>query len=452
MAASEPMQDIAMQGIAMQSINPQQLEHALQDIAIGFQNIMNSADTPDGRTQADKEKLVALTTLSNNFNLGCGMLASVRSDERQRIQPIDKVNEIASNTGSTIFRWYDEKVAMTGYLLLAINNDCKKQTRGGKKKRSYRQKGGAMPDRYDVFTIILLGSSAALAVGKLATNQNNFSLLAQASNYVVDSAIGFAIKMGTFKEQCDSASATAFNMLERYTIGNFVPIETCLQKIQYNEAQITLIKAALSGLAMTLGSVTSYISAEYVKNGAKAVYNAVKKQISVPVVDMIMRRVSQSGEALCSLAARGKNAAMAAYNRRASLRSAVSTNQTLQLSQLEDVQQAAEAEAQSQQQAILDVNEQIKQLVSSGGAISPEDFNRIIEQLRNPEQPTAPPAEPSDEMEVEGGRRSKCTTRKPKMGKKSKTMKRKSKRNCKSKAHKVKKSRNMRRRTRRAKK
>lgn len=440
----------------MQSINPQQLEYALVQIAIGFQDIMNSPDTPDGRTQADLKKRVALTTLSNNFNLGCGMLASVHSDDRRTIHPNDKVNEIANNTGSTINRWYDEKVAMTGYSLLTINNNCKKHIRGGKKKRSYRQKGGAMPDRYDVFTMILLGSSAALAVGRLATNQNNFSILAQASNYVVDSVIGFAIKMGTFKEQCDSASATSWNLFQRYTIGNLIPVETCLQKIQYNEAQITLIKAALSGLAITLGGVTSYVSAEHAGNSVKAIYSAVKQNISIPVVDMIMRRVSQSGEELCSLGARGRDAAMSAFSRRASLRSAASTTQTLQLSQLEEVQQAAEAQAQSQQEAILNVNEQIKQLVSSGGALSPEDFNRIIEQLRNPEQraasPTALPAEGPDAMEVEGGRRRKRATRKSKMGKKSKTMKRKSKGKFKSKARKGKKSRNMRRRTHRAKK
>ena len=205
-------------------------------------------------------------------------------------------------------------------------------------------------------------------------------------------------------------------------------VETCLQKIQYNEAQITLIKAALSGLAITLGGFTSYISANTAKTSVKAIYNSVKQNISIPVVNMIMRRISEFGATICNLATRRSDA-------------------TLNPAEVQEAVEAeAQTQAQAQQNAILDVNEQIKQIINSGGALSPQNFNRIIEELRA-EQPDA-----MDTTTTGGRRRRKRATRKPKMGKKSKTMKRKSKGKSKSKARKGKKSRNMRHRTHRAKK
>lgn len=410
-----------------QSINSQRLQYELEQIAKGFEDIMNNSDTTDGRSRASLQKKTALMTLSYNFNLGCGMLASVLSDD-----PRDLANKIASKTGSTINRWYDEMnemdemAAMIGYAMYDIINGCQQHTRGGGKRR-YRQKGGAMLDRYDVFTMILLGGSAPLAISGLTAAGLNTSLVVRASNYVIDSVIDLAVKMGTFKAQCDSVSATSWNLLQRYTIGNFVPVETCMQKIQYNEAQITFIKSALSGLAVSLGSVTSYISAEHVGNNAKAVYRAVRENISKPVVDMIVERVSESGAAICNLATRRRDAA--------------SSNPV-------EVQQAAEAQAQSEVQAIDDLNEQIRNVVSSGGPLSSQDAKRIIAQLKKYAKPAA--EERAMDLTEGGRRRRKRATRKSKMGKKSKTMKRGRKGKSKRKAHKSKKSRKTRSGTSRA--
>lgn len=424
------------QPASIQSISPQQLERNLAEIARGFEKIMGNSDTPDGRGSAGKQKKIALMTLSYNFNLGCGMLASIYSADSRNI-----AHRIALDNRSTISRWYnemdemdemdemnkmDKMAADIGEMVYnrAIKG-CQQDTRSGGKRR-YRQKGGAIPDRYDIFTMILLGGSASIAITGVTASGLNAELVVRASEYVIDSVIGLAIKMGTFKQQCDSASATSWNLVQRYTIGMVVPVETCLQKIQYNEAQITLIKAALSGLAITLGGFTSYISANTAKTSVKAIYNSVKQNISIPVVNMIMRRISEFGATICNLATRRSDA-------------------TLNPAEVQEAVEAeAQTQAQAQQNAILDVNEQIKQIINSGGALSPQNFNRIIEELR---------AEQPDARAVEGGRRRrKRATRKPKMGKKSKTMKRKSKGKSKSKARKGKKSRNMRHRTHRAKK
>ena len=445
---------------AEQGIDPTILQHQLGQIATGFQQIMNTPDTTDGRSHADQIKRAAVVSLANNFSLGCGMVALVHS-----AKPAVVAEHIAAETGSTINRWYDEKTAMTGYAMYNIIEGCAQQSRGGGKgkKRRYRQKGGAMPDRYDIFTMLLLGSAAAGTVAGVAAAGMNAAMVIDASNYVVDSVISLAVKMGTFKAQCDSASAVSWNLFKQYTVGQFVPVETCLQKIQYNEAQITFIKAALAGLAATLGSVTTYISAQAMGRGMKAVYAAVKEYISIPVVDFIVAKVTESGAAVCAMAARGRDAAVAAYQRRASLRSAASGSQSPPQSQPAEVEQAANAQAQAEGQAIGEVTEELKGLLESAGAragteLTEEQVNNILGQLKayvdgkgGPSLGVAP-NDGEEEMKADRGgrRRRKRHTRKPRKGKRSKTAKRGRKGKSKRKAPKGKKSRKTRRGTRRS--
>ena len=210
-------------------------------------------------------------------------------------------------------------------------------------------------------------------------------------------------------------------------------------------------RIALGGLAVSLGSVTSYITSQNASSGMKAAYNAVKVNISIPVVDQILRKMSQSSEAVCSLAARGMNAAMSAYQRRATLRSAADESQSPSPSQPAEVQQSAEAQAKSEEQAIVAIHKQIKKIVGSG-ALSPEHVDRIITELRNAVEsqggsvPSLAQSDGEEEMKAErGGRRRKRGTRKPRKGKMSKTAKGGRKGKSKRKASKGKMSRKTRR-------
>jgi hypothetical protein len=455
---------------AHSDLNPEQLHASLVEIATGFQQLMNTADTVDGRSAADQSKRATLTVLSNNFNLGCGMLALAESSRTgSLVNPEAVATGIADaveirnargdviGRGSTINRWYDPKVATTGFAMVNIIEGCKVHSGGRKRKgRRYRQKGGAMPDRYDIFTYILLGSAGAAAFSGLAAAGVNGSSIVAAADYVIDTVVGFAVKMGTFKAQCETLSDTSWNLFKQYTVGQFVPVETCLQKIQYNEAQLMFIKGSLGGLAVVLGGVTSVISAQSAAGGMKAVYNAVKTNISIPVLDAILRVMSQSASSVCSLAARGRDAMAAAAARRSSLRSAASAaapTSAPATARPAEVQQAAQAQAQAEGVAIKTVQEQVNALVKSGGALTPEVVEKIVAQLKasvaeqgGPILPLAP-EDGEEEMKAnEGGRRRRRrATRKPRKGKKSKTAKRGRKSKSVRKARKGKQSRKTRR-------
>ena len=425
MAAMAPQEDI----------NPEQLYARLRDIAIGFQALMNTSDTTDGRSAADQQKRAALTVLANNFNLGCGMFVLANSNSGGIFADAESIaNHISQETASTIFRWYDQKIATAGFAMVDMIEGCKAHTGGGKNNgHKYRQRGGVgMPDRYDIFTMILIGGSATASFTGLTAAGLNTQVVVGASNYVINTVISLAVKMGTFKAQCDSASETSWNLFKQYTVGQFVPVESCLQKIQYNEAQITYIKTALSSLAVSLGGVTSYVSANAFGNGMSAVYSAIKTNISIPVVDQILRIMSQSYQTVCRMTT-------ASLARRASLRSASSETPPHETAH-------TQAQVRAEVDAIKRVNKKIKQLVGTEEMLSPEAVEQIIEMLKA--LPLAEPDNQEANAMTGGRRRRKQGTRKPRKGKKSKTAKRGQKEKSKRKARKGKKSRKTRRGTR----
>ena len=66
--------------------------------------------------------------------------------------PAIVAQQIASNAGSTIDQWYDADIAMSGFAMVSVVEGCNVVSGGRKRKgRKYKQKGGGMPDRYDVF-------------------------------------------------------------------------------------------------------------------------------------------------------------------------------------------------------------------------------------------------------------------------------------------------------------
>ena len=163
-----------------------------------------------------------------------------------------------------------------------------------------------------------------------------------------------------------------------------------------------------------------------------AVYSAIKTNISIPVVDQILRIMSQSYQTVCRMTT-------ASLARRASLRSASSETPPHETAH-------TQAQVRAEVDAIKRVNKKIKQLIGTEEMLSPEAVEQIIEMLKA--LPLAEPDNQEANAMTGGRRRRKQGTRKPRKGKKSKTAKRGQKEKSKRKARKGKKSRKTRRGTR----
>jgi hypothetical protein len=416
-------------------IDQKQLQENLTLLAQGFQAEMDSSAVPGGRSQADKMKGQALASLSNNFNLGCGMLAAFSQDD-----PLLVANEISGQAGSTINKWYDPDIAMSGFGMVSVVEGCNIVSGGGKKKKGrYIQKGGNMPDRYDVFTIILIGATGAGAIYSFGGQA--LSMVMGAADFIIQHAVDYAVKLGLFKPQCDGPSGTAWNLFKQYTVGQLVPVETCADKIRYNDAQVLAIKGSLGVLAGLLAPLTAYFTKDFMASGAKGVYNAIKTRISVPVVDAIMSVINRGAEQVCSLASRSSQAIMYRGQVKQNAQATGQAPPAPSAEEREATEQAAMAAADEESRAIATVTDQLKtEMAKVGDNITPETAEQILALLKNG---------------ASGGarRRRKRATRKGKgrKGKKSKTAKRgrKSKSVRKVKGRKAKKGKKTRRGTRR---
>lgn len=433
-------------------INQEQLQQSLIPLAQGFQAEMDSSAVPGGRSQADKLKGQALASLSHNFNLGCGMLAAFSQSD-----PAIVAQEIARNAGSTIDQWYDADIAMSGFAMVSVVEGCNVVSGGRKRKgRKYKQKGGGMPDRYDVFTIILIGAAGAAAIYSFGGQA--LSMVMNASDFIVQHAVDYAVKLGLFKPQCDGPSGTAWNLFKQYTVGQLVPVETCADKIRYNDAQVMAIKASLGVLAGVLAPLTAYFTKDFMTAGAKGVYNAIKSNISVPVVNAIMYVINSSAGAVCNLASRSKQAIMYRGQVKQSAQATGQAPPAPSAEEREATEQAAMAAADEESRAIATVTDQLKaEMAKVGDNVTPEVAEQIIALLKSQSPPAPAGASAVEGKDNSGGRRRrKRATRKVKgrKGKKAKTAKRgrKSKSVRKAKGKNAKKGKKTRRGTRRGRK
>ena len=436
-------------------LNNATLEQALVNIARGFETIMRSPDVPDGRSQADKIKGQAIAGLVNNYNIGCGMMAAlVTAQTNNIVNPADVAVHYAS--GSTIASWYDAEIAQSGFGMVLASSGCKLSGGGKGKRRAYKQKGGAGPDRYDVFTMILIGAAGTSAV--VAYGGQALSAITGAANYIVQHTVDYAVTLGLFKPQCDGPSGTAWNLFKQYTVGQLVPVETCVDKIRYNDAQVMAIKTSLSVLAGVLAPLTAYFTKGLVVSSVKSVYNAIKVNISVPVVDAIVGIVNRGTGAVCSVAS--SIASRVTTRSRAQQSPApastpapasASTEGAKQAS--EAAQMAAEDERSAIDQVTRELQAKVQKAVADGGS-EEEVAARIMAILK--EKPAAAASASEGEGKSDAGgarRRRKRATRKAKgkKTKKSKTAKRGRKSKSAKKGRKGKKAKKA-KRTRRGRK
>lgn len=437
-------------------INPHELHASLLAVAQGFQQVLDSSAVPGGRSQADRTKAIALPSLASNFTVGCGMLAVL--DQSRDAAAVARA--IAAEANSTIGRWYDPKYAAAGTAMVSIVDGCgmfggKRRRRGKKAKRP--QHGGAMPDRYDVFTMIILGAVGASVYAGLSAYGMGMHSVVNGANYIVGKVVDYAMSLGLFKPQCDTITATGFNLLKQYTIGTVIPVETCLDKIRYNDAQMTAIKTSLSALAAVLGPITAYFTARSAGGALKDVYAMIKTRISIPCVDLISAGVSRASGAVCDLASRGKSATMGAIQR---ARRPLTADETPQ-----ETRQAAEVQATAEVDTVKQVADHIAEILKDK-QLNEATINEVSDYLRGlAAQHGAPTSETSEQEEArtdglsadsdaddamkdaegkEGGRRKKRITRRGKKGRKAKTVK-KSRKGRSRKAAKAKKTKKTRR-------
>ena len=417
-------------------LNTANLERALVTLARGFQYIMGSADVPDGRSKADKAKGQALAGLANNYNIGCGMMAAmVTAQTNNIVNPADVAMHYAN--GSTITTWYDAETAQSGFGMVLATSGCKMSGGGKGKRRAYKQKGGAGPDRYDVFTIILIGAAGTSAV--VAFGGQIITALTGAANFIVQHTVDYAVTLGLFKPQCDGPSGTAWNLFKQYTLGNLVPVESCIDKIRYNDQQVMAIKTSLGVLAGLLAPATAYFTKDFVTSGAKAVYNAIKVNISVPVVDAIVGLVNKGTGAVCSVASVASrmitrsraSQTPAPASKPASVPAPASASTESARQAGEAAQMAAEDERSAIETVTSQLQKEVAKAVAEGG--SEEDVAAKIVATLKKYKPSAPAPASASEGEGKsdaGGarRRRKRATRKGKAkgkkAKKSKTAKR----------------------------
>merc|ERR1711871_83535 len=413
--------------------NPDLLRSALVTIARRFEMRLGDADAPE-RKGGD------LTSLVTNFSLGVGVLAGMQPVQPP-VQEIEALMaSIAEEAGSTILRWVEEGPVKAGAFVtgMVIGNatQCglggklggsKKGSNKKRRNRKYKQKGGDGLDRYDVFTYILLASAAtglALTYGEAVLGG-----AAVACNMGVQNVINYSIQLGLFKTQCATPAGTAWSLFKQYTIGQAIPVETCIDKIVFNNNQVAKIKVSIMSLAGLLAPLTVYMSKDLLKSGFSAAFNQVKTRVSIPIVDMLNSMISYSKAAICSVAARGYQAVQQKYNTRFAARSAAAQAETEEAPQTQEQEQEAEQQQEAQVNAIDELKAQIQAAVDAGTPLE-----ALVDQIKaqvdqgTGAQGTGAQGTGAEQMAEEGGakRRRKRATRKlkGKRGKKSKTAKR----------------------------
>merc|ERR1711871_571435 len=399
--------------------NPDLLRSALVTIARGFEMRLGDADAPE-RKGGD------LTSLVTNFSLGVGVLAGMQPVQPP-VQEIEALMaSIAEEAGSTILRWVEEGPVKAGAFVTGmVIGNATQCGLGGKLGGSKKVviKGGDGLDRYDVFTYILLASAAtglALTYGEAVLGG-----AAVACNMVVQNVINYSIQLGLFKTQCATPADTAWNLFKQYTIGQAIPVETCIDKIVFNNNQVAKIKVSIISLAGLLAPLTVYMSKDLLSSGFLAMFNQVKTRISIPIVDMLNSMLSHSKAAICSVAARGYQAVQQKYKTRFAARAAAEA----QTQEVPQTQEQNEEEAEQQQEAQVNAIDQLKAQIQAAVDAGTR-LEDLVDQIKVQvdQEATVSEGTGAEQMAEEGGakRRRKRATRKlkGKRGKKSKTAKR----------------------------
>ncbi len=415
------------------------LQQAVLQIAREYDTVMSSSEVPGQRGSASVIKGQRIAALVSVYTNGIGMLSAMMG------QPVSNVMQMVGQElgerGAPINTYIGrdpEQVRMgfeVGFGLTDTKNQlatCGPRRGGRKGKKGMKQHGGfRTPNRYDILTMILLGTAGAQALSAAggASAVSNGGLAA--FNYVSNMVIDYAISIGLFKQPCGGPAATSWNILLRATIGAAgVPVESCADKIMYNDQQVIAIKAMLVTLCGTLGGVTAAYTASYIGHGMSYVYQSIKENISKPIFDYIMLKIAQGVSAfksgvltVCQLVTGNSGQAPATKE---------------QADQASNGGSELEAKALSEAEA--EVRALIASVVKSGGGLSLAQAEEIVAQLKQAKIQTEPVMDATfpkrSDAEKEGGsgkprrRRTKATTRKGKKvkkgkrGKKSKTVKR----------------------------
>jgi hypothetical protein len=406
------------------------LQQAVLQIAGEFDVVLSSSEVPGQKGAASIIKGQQIAALVSVYSNGVGMLSAMMNiPVAQVMQMVDQ----SSGRGATINTYIGRDGTMgtsVGFGLTDTKNQlatCGPRRGGRKGKKGIKQHGGlGMPDRYDILTMILLGAAGAQALSSAGGIQVVSTGGLNAFNYISDLVVDYAIGLGLFKQPCGGPAATSWNLFMRYTIGGVgIPVESCQDKIMYNDRQVMQIKALLIALGGTLGSVIGAYTSATIGSGISAVYTSIKENISKPIFDYIMLKIAQGVGAFKS------GAVTVCQLVTGSRRQAPSTKE--QADQASNGGVDVEAKALSEAEA--EVRALIASVVKSGGALSLEQAQAIVAQLKQAKSQTDP-AMQATFSDGKGGslkprrRRIKATTRKGKKvkkgkrGKKSKTVKR----------------------------
>lgn len=411
------------------------LQQAVLQIAGEFDNVLSSSEVPGQKGAASIIKGQQIAALVSVYSNGIGMLSAMMNIPVTNVmQMVDQSSGRGATRGATINTYIgrDDGGNMgtsVGFGLTDTKNQlatCGPRRGGRKGKKGMKQHGGlGMPDRYDILTMILLGTAGAQALSAAggASAVSNGGLAA--FNYVSNMVIDYAISIGLFKQPCGGPAATSWNILLRYTIGaGGIPVESCADKIMYNDQQVMQIKAMLVALGGTLGGVTAAYTANSIGRGMSYVYQSIKENISKPIFDYIMFKIAQGVSAfksgvvtVCQLVT-GKRGQAPATKEQADQAS----------------NGGSEVEAKALSEAEAEVRALIASVVKSGGGLSLEQAEAIVAQLKQAKIQTDPVMAATFPGKGGSGkprsRRTKATTRKGKKvkkgkrGKKSKTVKR----------------------------
>lgn len=414
------------------------LQQAVLQIAREYDTVMSSSEVPGQRGSASVIKGQRIAALVSVYTNGIGMLSAMMGEPVSNVMQMVGDQFARGAPINTYIGQNPEQVRMgfeVGFGLTDTKNQlatCGPRRGGRKGKKGMKQHGGfRTPNRYDILTMILLGTAGAQALSAAggASAVSNGGLAA--FNYVSNMVIDYAISIGLFKQPCGGPAATSWNILMRATIGAAgVPVESCADKIMYNDQQVIAIKAMLVTLCGTLGGVTAAYTASYIGHGMSYVYQSIKENISKPIFDYIMLKIAQGVSAfnsgvltVCQLVTGNSGQAPATK---------------------EQADQASnggsELEAKALTEAEVEVRAIIASVVKSGGGLSLAQAEAIVAQLKEAKIHTEPVMDATFpkrlDAEKEGGsgkprrRRTKATTRKGKKvkkgkrGKKSKTVKR----------------------------
>ena len=409
------------------------LQKAVLQIAGEFDTVLSSSEVPGQKGSASIIKGQQIAALVSVYSNGIGMLSAMMNIPVSHVMQM--VDQQFPRGKATINTYIGRDDGGSGNMGTSVGfglTDTKNQLatcgprRGGRKgKKGMKQHGGlGMPDRYDILTMILLGTAGAQALsaagGASAVSDGGLA----AFNYVSNMVIDYAISIGLFKQPCGGPSATSWNILLRATIGAAgIPVESCADKIMYNDQQVMAIKTMLVTLCGTLGGVTAAYTANSIGRGMSYVYQSIKENISKPIFDYIMFKIAQGVSAfqsgvltVCQLVT-GKSGQAPATKEQADQAS----------------NGGSELEKKALEEATAEVSALIASVVKSGGGLSLEQAQAIVAQLKQAKIQTDPVMAATFSVPGKGGsgkprrRRTKATTRKGKKvkkGKKSKTVKR----------------------------